>query len=412
MTFWRNQTRTFFFVLYFAFLVTLSLVYSCSSRTRILHFKDYFKPFDCIYRNDIPITRLFDYEMPYVSYNWTFDLSMHWNYSAAVIYIDRLVKIPRVSTLSNYMSQMSNLKITLSEFPSVFLTYECTLVKNNIFYHLSSQCQSDHKTVPQEFAGSFKSVLALCHSPMKNYAHFTFDVFCFLLYIPSNILETSVLASKHASLFSSEALKLLKIPRALVIKKNQYIFAEKAYSFIPHPCDSQYVHSLYRLRDFIKSVYGLDDENPEIMAFFNRDNSRHIENMKGIYKMAKRKYPQFKIIRETPNYKTYKENCQVYNKVLILFTPHGAGCVNLIFMQPKTVFCEIQSDLSKFAFYNIALQFNIFHVLCRIPDLPHFPTGAKPLLMETAMKMLEVAVGFVKNDFPPEYQADMPVFLK
>ena len=204
-----------------------------------------------------------------------------------------------------------------------------------------------------------------------------------------------------------ESLGLLNIKSYHVLKPNEYVYALRSYSIEPHPCVEIFGQTLVALRSFIKKVYNLDTQNPYIFAFFNRKQTRHISNLKSIYYAAKKRYPGFFYMYDEPFYTTYLENARLFNKILILFTPHGALCVNLMFMQPKTVLIEIQADISGFNFFKMGLFFDIYHIFGRIPELNHFGRGSMPFPMEKALILIDAAVDFFRTKFYNETIVEM-----
>lgn len=339
-------------------------------------------------------------KVPHASSEWKIDLRYNLTSTPLYNFIDNNTNRPSFSSINNYMYNTAiGFGSKLSVFTNIFVTYQCALLRNNNLYYSSPICQSDSEFIPKRLVGVYADVLSLCHSPMKNYARFTFDVFCFLLYIPQKILENSTFITNQMRNYIHESLNLFNIQSYHVLKPDEYVYALRTYSIEPHPCVEIFGQSLVALRAFIKKIYNLDEENPYIFAFFNRKETRHISNLKQIYYAAKQKYPGFFYMYDQPFYTTYLENSRLFNKILILFTPHGALCVNLMFMQPKTVLIEIQADISGYNFFKMGLFFDIYHIFGRIPDLNHFGRGSKPFPIEKALLMIDAAVDFVRTHF-------------
>ena len=117
---------------------------------------------------------------------------------------------------------------------------------------------------------------------MQNYARYTFDVFCYFLYIPQNILEKSTFITSKIRDFIHESLVLFNIPSYHILKQNEYVYALNSYSIEPHPCTEVFAELI------IKQTYNLDREKPYYFAFLNRKKSRHILNLMNLIYVRKR----------------------------------------------------------------------------------------------------------------------------
>lgn len=347
-------------------------------------------------------------KVPTPSFEWEINVKHNFTHIPMYHFINNLTNRPPVSAINSFIRHNTQgFQTRLSVFTNVFVSYQCVLFRNNNIYYSAPYCQSDSEFIPTKLVGIYSNVLSLCHSPMQNYARYTFDVFCYFLYIPQNILEKSTFITSKIRDFIHESLVLFNIPSYHILKQNEYVYALNSYSIEPHPCTEVFAEVIIRLREYIKQTYNLDREKPYYFAFLNRKKSRHISNLKQILALAKKKYPSFHYIYDEPFYTTYRDNAKFVNKIIVLFAPHGAFCVNLIFLQPKTVFIEIQADISGFNFFKLSLYFDIYHIIGRIPDMKHFGWQSMPFPVDTAMIIVDDAVKYLKEYFYNETRSKL-----
>jgi capsular polysaccharide biosynthesis protein len=89
------------------------------------------------------------------------------------------------------------------------------------------------------------------------------------------------------------------------------------------------------------------------------------------------------------------ESAKFFNTALILFAVHGAGCVNLIYMQPGTVYLNIQPGYCNWAFWNLSTIAGLHHIATTLPGMS-LTRGSTPeatrLDLKLAQRMLRVAL--------------------
>jgi hypothetical protein len=69
---------------------------------------------------------------------------------------------------------------------------------------------------------------------------------------------------------------------------------------------------------------------------------------------------------------SFVETARLFNSLWFVVAPHGAALTNLLFMQNGTGYCEIQADISRMNFIQMARVLNLWSLLARIPKMPHF----------------------------------------
>lgn len=333
--------------------------------------------------------------------------------------IDLSMKIPRINPLvfvgSNYRTpgdyMMSDAffrnytkteSIQLLHIKNVFLTHNCIPYADNTFYSNSSHCQN-LQTIsrPTKCVGYYTDIISLCHSFNFNYAHTMFDVAAFLTVMPKEIIMKSkiLLYNSHKVRAMKDPLSFFGINKTHLIdlRPNEYIFAYNVYLFRPQPCDTQSYATLYNLRNLYKRKLGLDQQKPSRYVLYDRPLIRHIMNFRYIVIEMRKVFPKipWEILVD---YRSVSEAAFHFNQFKLYFGPHGAGCVNIIFMQPNTGFCEVQGDNSGFAYLNISRYFGLHHCMTRIPTMKHAQKSRNILPVSVAIKMINITLQFFKDN--------------
>jgi hypothetical protein len=113
---------------------------------------------------------------------------------------------------------------------------------------------------------------------------------------------------------------------------------------------------------------------------------RRISNLNDILNMANREFPVvvWEMLYSGPS---VVANAKYFNKVSLLFATHGGGVANIVFMQPKTVLCEVEGKSFRANFMGITQIIGLFHVIVRLAAIRHYfwrPTFMPlPLARET-----------------------------
>jgi hypothetical protein len=302
----------------------------------------------------------------------------------------------------DWISQWCNYSLIFVRLEWAFVDWNCALIKGYFIYHLG-QGVSGGGVIPTICVGVYDHVFAMCECWIFNYCHFLFDIFPAVLWIPEAILRQGhfvlpIYGDRRR--FIHEALCWVGLGnRCIILDQNHYISARAVYHFEPYSCGGREDPVLLtRLRQFITDRFGLDRKIPDRRCFMNRARglSRHIINLHEVVALCARRYPTvtWEWIDSTASIGL---NAKRWNELDFFFAPHGAGSANTLFMQPRTVYCEIQSG-GHANFIHAALIVGIFPLTYRLPGMRHFdPTMTNVLPLNKAEELLEKAVSYLEN---------------
>jgi hypothetical protein len=184
--------------------------------------------------------------------------------------------------------------------------------------------------------------------------------------------------------------------RTICLGAKDYIYADWAYSWEPFPCAEQNPIILVKYRQFIKERLNLDEEVPTEHYFLNRELNRIITNFPELISQAKIEFPEepWQLIRPPVSLAMAAKK---FNLVRFFMTPHGSACINAVYMQPRTVLCEIQSAISYGFFINVTRIFGEFNVVCRIPTMSHWKMRSYELPMDKGMSVIRAAMRHLRT---------------
>jgi glycosyltransferase involved in cell wall biosynthesis len=180
--------------------------------------------------------------------------------------------------------------------------------------------------------------------------------------------------------------------RLIVLRNQNYIKAKLCYvgsNKIPN-----WVIPLFpRLfRAFMVKHAALDLSKPNEYGFIWRSKGgRSVANAADVMKNVGKKFPliQWKVLGRGG---MIAENARVFNVLRMIFSTHGAGLANIIFMQPKTVVCEIFSDRAGWNFVGISQNMGLFHVVSRLPTMLHLSFVPNVLPVYLVLDMIKAAL--------------------
>jgi capsular polysaccharide biosynthesis protein len=115
-------------------------------------------------------------------------------------------------------------------------------------------------------------------------------------------------------------------------------------------------------------------------------------NLVEILALAKREFSTipWEILISCP---TLCGNARLFNQLRLFFSVHGAGFANSIFMQPRTVLCEVQSDVSSAVFADISSIVGLYHIIARVVTLVHFSPNPTMIPLPLVHDMLRAGLG-------------------
>jgi hypothetical protein len=242
------------------------------------------------------------------------------------------------------------------------------------------------------FRGGFECVYVSCNA--VNIAQWFFETLQYLALAPTELLDGSVIAFSGKEKWQIETLHLMRgVRRFLSLRKGDFVFGRTVLSWEPMRCWSQALALVALRRHLASRVPGIDRKPPQIYAFLQRPigRTRHISNLGALLSIANETYSGLRWeMRE--GYPTVCEGALWFNSARLMLAVHGSGCVPILFMQPRMVFCEVTTDGRWATLVNISRAVALWHVLYQPRILPkHYgrpvtwdldPIGAQLVLEE------------------------------
>jgi len=328
-------------------------------------------------------------------------LSHNFSNSFPPDYIGNDSLVPPFSDISTVRAEYQNFSLRIHQFTDFHVNGQCTMIRDGVVYHRCS-CQAERIAV-RTFRGEYEHVLIVCHDWEFNYDHFTHDMLMWLLMLPPDLLSKIYFVLKRVKPFARESLNWFGLgSRVIGLGRDQYITARFVYSFDPYPCRAEHPVVVLKYRKFIVDKFDLDHNISRDCAWLNRKpfEARYLGNMEEIMKLAQQKYPEFtwKQIWSTAS---IEQNARMYNPLLLYTAVHGAASVNILYMQPGTVHCEIQTDISPYYFFNLSRVNGMHYVTARVPGMKHFrgSSGSKACTLDlnVAGEMIKTGVKYLSR---------------
>jgi hypothetical protein len=265
------------------------------------------------------------------------------------------------------------------------------------------------------FRGRVHSVIVSFCARTVTYGHAIFDWLMPLFAYPGDVIRNSYLLCmvNPNTTYLQEGLSWFGLNRRLMIlQKSQYIEADLCYtSAVPVDfyggcairridilLDSRILAGNWRipvlvglLRSFMVKRANLDLAKPVKYGFLQRAVRRRIENLEEIRDLARREFPMidWKMLLSAT---LISQNARFFNRVRFFFGAHGAAFANAVFMQPKTVLCEVQCDRPYPDFMGISQILGLFHIVSRGPGMIHQVDTATILPLKLAHDMIKAGL--------------------
>jgi hypothetical protein len=249
------------------------------------------------------------------------------------------------------------------------------------------------------FKGSFSHVIGL-QCTYNNYAHVHFDVLGPLLLLPREIVDKSFfLMSVPMPVFYVEGLSWFGLNDRIIMinAKKEFIWASYCYIYSRHR--SHLISVVYqKIRSFVCEKLGLDKSKPGRYGFLNRvqGKSRYIANMNEIREWAQVKYKGI-IWEHLTSGPHILQNAKVFNSVILFFSVHGAAMVNVIYMQPKSVVCELQTPVSHMMVMFLCRMFGLVEIIGVVRGMSHKEFRVNIVEMPMAKEMIRLGLEFVSK---------------
>jgi hypothetical protein len=289
---------------------------------------------------------------------------------------------------------------------SVFVGEFCVLSSGKDRFHFARHYKNsdfDH------FRGSFSRIGTFCWDREANYYHTLHDMILPLTFLPDSLLRDPGLhfVFPHLLPFAAEMLEILGLGRRVIsLGEGQFIFAREVYHWQRQwaVCDSP--EAAAKFRSLFVDLLGLDASAPDLSIWLNRKRglSRHISNGDEVLNVLQTDWPAMNWTIPPPS-RSVAQTARLFNRLWWVVAPHGAALTNLLFMQNRTGYCEIQADISGSSFIQMARVLGLWSLIARIAEMPHFGGGTVAglyvrqwiLPRETIMRIGELSAYLTMN---------------
>jgi hypothetical protein len=95
--------------------------------------------------------------------------------------------------------------------------------------------------------------------------------------------------------------------------------------------------------------------------------------------------------------KSLPDAAEKFNPLKFYLATHGAGNANLAFMQPRTVFAEIQMLQMMRVDYFLSTVIGLYHIFTRIPSIGHWDSRPASLEPNRAWIIAELVANYFSN---------------
>jgi hypothetical protein len=227
---------------------------------------------------------------------------------------------------------------------------------------------------PRDLIGKYDRVIIANHFWIHNYYHGIWDTMAPLLAFPKEIIERSHFLYWILPTFLAEALIWFGLEERLIeIRPHEYIWSENVYMYDRGIRECQPPYVLLKMREHVKGIVTLDRQPPSRYVFMNRKKreKRFISNMNEVFDVIVKVYKNLTwewIGQERSVYRC----ATLFNSLRFFMAPHGAGLANILFMQPGTAFCEIQTEWAHPLYIDLGRILGLYHVVSRFPEFLHF----------------------------------------
>jgi hypothetical protein len=186
--------------------------------------------------------------------------------------------------------------------------------------------------------------------------------------------------------------------RLAVLRKNEYLYAENIYTYDVGGFDRQPPVCFMRFRAHLKKKLGLDEIPAFRYAFINRPvrKARRIHNLNEVVEWARQEIPD--INWETPTCgSSMNITGRLFNSLRFFFTPHGAALMNVVYMQPRSVACEVQGSNWHNSYSGISRMLGLFYVGARLGWMKHRWGTGTTMPVEVGQAMVRTALEILKT---------------
>ncbi|OHS94909.1 hypothetical protein TRFO_10859 [Tritrichomonas foetus] len=308
-------------------------------------------------------------------------------------------------TLVSYLFEQKEMtdQFQYSEIHDTFVTNKCDVYFNNSLFQFCRVYYTSLIEFPY-VAGNITYLNNVIHVYMQWPFHvgdFVFITLTAICMFPQEILDKSSIILYETNPIVLDALASFNIneDRIIVTTHAEEIFyVHHLYSITPHHCNSLRPVSFQKLRDHFIKYYNLDKNPPKNFVLLSRTGkTNELMNSKDILQTFNEAHPEINwLIDNEP--KEFKNLVPYYNNILCLFTCTSSSIALSMFMQKDSVVCEIHGQFFEPLYLHSSAYLGHHHILARIPGMSKTAEDPYELPLDTAAKMLELALNYINGN--------------
>ena len=260
-------------------------------------------------------------------------------------------------TQKNLLSQLTTRGIKLYNRTFIIYTARDVLVNgygtrivNGTFYNCHRRNQGPRVTNAPVVA---QFPIAICLSIQRTvdgmFGHWVHDFLACLIMIPRPVYINVPIITYRVLPSVRQMLEVIGVPKENIVniwRPARYVYVQELYSVIG-PGNSNYAFGK-RLKDtvqLLQKVLPLPPLKPTVFLFKNRfqGERRYVNNFQELFNMSVQLYPQYNWKYDTERVYDIFRTSKLYHTVLCLIAPTGSNSLNLIFMQPNTIYLNLMS---------------------------------------------------------------------
>jgi hypothetical protein len=306
------------------------------------------------------------------------------------------------NSMTEQMARWATSAFTIVCYPKQYIVFPTWISQVNSTLWIRLHDERRHYMYPaKRCVGSYEKVITACLPWIHAYAHALMDVTVALFGFPRAILDQSFFVVTDAGpmrvLF--EGLSCLGMNNRLaILRKGQYLYSENIYTYDVGGLDRQPPICFMRFRAHLKKKLKLDETPAFRYGFVNRPigKARRIRNMEAIVAWARQEIPDINWeIVGCGN--TMTAAARLFNSLRFFFTPHGAALMNVVYMQPRSVACEVQASHWHNSYSGISRMLGLFYVGARLGWMRHRWGSGANMPVEVGQAMIRTALDILKT---------------
>jgi hypothetical protein len=230
----------------------------------------------------------------------------------------------------------------------------------------------------------------------QNYGHWHIDKITAILALPQDLLPRAYVVAFSPCSFVTESLGWIGITedRIIYLHPGERLAAHHVWTMEPYPWYQFCPPLSFQWRDIVKKKANLDQQPPTRFGFQNRYN-REILNLTETLQEVQWRFPKFPWEMLPQQWGSILETAKEMNRVKFLLTPHGSNLANIYYMQPMTVFCDVQKPVLGWYFFGLGMIFRIRSVYCVVGKQGGPCRLSRPL----AFALVKAALRLVREQF-------------